>query len=82
MISFALRDGVAVAPILSRIRLIAYAESLGGVESLMTYPVQQTHVDIPAEVRDRLGVSDRLLRLSVGIEDVNDLIDDLARALD
>ncbi|HYH04432.1 MAG TPA: PLP-dependent transferase, partial [Bacillota bacterium] len=55
--------------------------SLGGVESLITYPVRQTHGDIPAEVRERNGVTGDLLRLSVGIEDVGDLIADLEAAL-
>jgi cystathionine beta-lyase/cystathionine gamma-synthase len=64
------------------VALVLFAESLGGVESLITYPATQTHADIPADVRARLGISDRLLRLSVGIEDANDIIADLAQALE
>jgi cystathionine gamma-synthase len=79
--SFRVADAQLVAPILRNIRIIAFAESLGGVESLMTYPSVQTHADIPEDVRRRVGVDDRLLRLSVGIEHVDDLIEDLASAL-
>ncbi|MGZ9583430.1 PLP-dependent transferase [Paenibacillus marinisediminis] len=79
--SFRLKDARYVAPILSSIKLIAFAESLGGVESLMTYPAVQTHADIPQEVRDAVGVDDKLLRFSVGIEHVDDLIADLDQAI-
>lgn len=79
--SFKVKDARIVEPLLRHIRLIAFAESLGGVESLMTYPAVQTHADIPAEIRDRIGVDDRLLRFSVGIEHEEDLIADLAQAL-
>lgn len=81
MIAFSLRDAARVEPVLARVRLIAFAESLGGVESLITFPARQTHADIPAEARERLGVTDRLLRLSVGIEACEDLIPDLDQAL-
>lgn len=64
------------------VNLITFAESLGGVESLVTYPATQTHADIPEEIRTARGVCNRLLRLSVGIEDENDLINDLKQALD
>lgn len=80
--SFRLKNARYVDPILRHLKLIAFAESLGGVESLMTYPAVQTHADIPAEIRDRIGVDDRLLRFSVGIEHVDDLIEDLAQALE
>jgi len=80
--SFRMTDARYVAPILQHIRLISFAESLGGVESLMTYPAVQTHADIPEEIRRRIGVDERLLRLSVGIEHVDDLIEDLRRAFD
>ncbi|BFH15782.1 aminotransferase class I/II-fold pyridoxal phosphate-dependent enzyme [Paenibacillus melissococcoides] len=80
--SFRLKDARYVDPILRHLKLIAFAESLGGVESLMTYPAVQTHADIPAEIRDRIGVDDRLLRFSVGIEHVDDLTADLAQALE
>jgi cystathionine gamma-synthase len=80
--SFKVKDARYVEPLLRHIRLIAFAESLGGVESLMTYPAVQTHADIPVEIRDAVGVDDRLLRFSVGIEHVNDLKSDLSQALE
>ena len=80
--SFRMKDARMIEPILRHIRLIAFAESLGGVESLMTYPAVQTHADIPEEIRRAVGVDDRLLRFSVGIEHVDDLIADLAQALE
>jgi len=67
--------------LIERLKLIAYAESLGGVESLITVPAVQTHANLPAQERARLGVTDTLLRLSVGIEDVEDLLADLGSAL-
>jgi cystathionine gamma-synthase len=79
--SFKLIDSKLVEPVLRHIRLIAFAESLGGVESLMTFPAVQTHFDIPEEIRVKNGVDDRLLRFSVGIEHVDDLIEDLEQAL-
>ncbi|MGG1617511.1 PLP-dependent transferase [Paenibacillus sp. NRS-1782] len=80
--SFKVKDARYVEPLLRNIKLIAFAESLGGVESLMTYPAVQTHADIPAEIRDAVGVDDRLLRFSVGIEHTDDLIEDLHSALE
>lgn len=80
--SFKLKDARYVEPLLRHIRLIAFAESLGGVESLMTYPAVQTHADIPVEIRNAVGVDDRLLRFSVGIEHAEDLIADLGQALE
>ncbi|TCZ73023.1 methionine biosynthesis PLP-dependent protein [Paenibacillus albiflavus] len=80
--SFKVSDARLVEPLLRHLELIAFAESLGGVESLLTYPAVQTHADIPVEIRERVGVDDRLLRFSVGIEHVDDLIADLSRALD
>ena len=65
----------------SRLRYFSLAESLGGVESLICHPARMTHGSIPHEDRERRGVTDGLLRLSVGIEDVEDLIDDLRSAL-
>lgn len=81
MISFKVTEPVLVEQVLQRVRVIFFAESLGGVESLITYPMVQTHAAIPKEMRDRLGVNDRLLRLSVGIEAVEDIIGDLEQAL-
>lgn len=80
--SFKVTDARYVEPVLRHLKLIAFAESLGGVESLMTYPAVQTHADIPVEIREAVGVDDRLLRFSVGIEHVNDLIEDLDQALE
>lgn len=79
--SFKVKDARYVEPVLRHVKLIAFAESLGGVESLMTYPAVQTHADIPLEIREAIGVDDRLLRFSVGIEHVDDLIADLDAAL-
>ena len=81
MVSFEVNDPALVPQILSHVQLIQFAESLGGVETLITFPAVQTHADIPAADRERLGISDRLLRLSVGIEDADDLIADLGQAL-
>ena len=81
MISFVTDNADTAKRALEKIKLISYAESLGGVESLMTYPMIQTHGDVPVEVRERLGINDRFLRLSVGLEDVDDLIKDLEQAL-
>lgn len=81
MISFSVRDPALAEAILGRVKLIAFAESLGGVESLITYPITQTHASIPKEILDHLGVDEKLLRLSVGIEAVEDIIDDLKQAL-
>jgi cystathionine gamma-synthase len=80
--SFKMKDARTIEPILRHINLIAFAESLGGVESLMTYPAVQTHADIPEEIRQAVGVDDRLLRFSVGIEHVDDLIADLSQAIE
>ena len=68
--------------LLNNVRLIALAESLGGVESLISHPATMTHAAVPAERRQALGITDGLVRLSVGIEDIEDLRDDLAQALD
>ncbi|WP_062234289.1 methionine biosynthesis PLP-dependent protein [Fictibacillus sp. FJAT-27399] len=81
MISFRLRKEEWVPGFLKAVSLITFAESLGGVESFVTYPATQTHADIPDDIRIKRGVCNRLLRLSVGIEDENDLIDDLSQAL-
>lgn len=80
MISFTVKSVDKVKDILKKVRVITFAESLGGVESLITYPYVQTHAAIPQEIRERIGVTDKLLRLSVGIEDVEDLIKDLKQA--
>lgn len=81
MISFTVDSAETARRVLSGVKTIFYAESLGGVESLITYPILQTHADVPEEVRAALGISDRLLRLSVGIEAAEDLIADLKEAI-
>ena len=81
MVAFTVEDEDLVGRILSRVKVIFFAESLGGVESLITFPAVQTHSDVPEEIRQRLGITRRLLRLSVGIEAVEDLIADLDRAM-
>jgi cystathionine beta-lyase/cystathionine gamma-synthase len=81
MISFEVEDPARVPVILANVKIFLFAESLGGVESLITYPSVQTHADIEEATRCRLGINDRLLRLSVGIEDVADLLDDLETVL-
>lgn len=82
MITVILRGGLeASRKALERFRVFALAESLGGVESLIEHPAIMTHASIPVERRAELGISDGLIRLSVGVEDVEDLRDDLAQAL-
>jgi len=70
-----------VRNVLENTHLFALAESLGGVESLVNHPAIMTHASVPEERRAELGISDTLIRLSVGVEDVNDLIDELKRVL-
>ncbi|MFZ7946731.1 MULTISPECIES: methionine biosynthesis PLP-dependent protein [Bacillaceae] len=81
MVSFRLKEETWVNPFLQGLKLITFAESLGGTESFITYPATQTHADIPEEIRIQSGVDNRLLRFSVGIEDAEDLIFDLEGAL-
>lgn len=75
------RDLAGTRRMLERTRLFTLAESLGGVESLIEHPAIMTHASIPAETRNRIGIADSLIRLSVGIEDAGDLIADLEQAL-
>lgn len=82
MIAFEVQNHELVPQILRKTDLISFAESLGGVESLITFPEVQTHADIPAEVRRKLGINNLLLRLSVGIEDAEDIIEDLRQAIE
>jgi cystathionine gamma-lyase len=83
MLSFDMRGKLAdVKNFLKRVKIFALAESLGGVESLVEHPVLMTHASIPKEEREKLGISDNLIRVSVGIEDVEDLIADFKQALD
>ncbi|MEO0403816.1 MAG: PLP-dependent transferase, partial [Bacteroidota bacterium] len=71
----------AALEVVKRVNIFTLAESLGGVESLIGHPATMTHASIPKEVRERTGVNDSLIRLSVGIEDAEDLIEDLRQAL-
>lgn len=80
MLTFEVHDKRDVPVLLKTVKLIRFAESLGGTESLLTYPITQTHADVAPEVLAANGLTDRILRLSVGIENVNDLIADLAQA--
>lgn len=81
MISFYLDSDEEVDRVLKSVKLITFAESLGGAESLLTIPYYQTHDDVEEDQRLRLGITPRLLRLSVGLENADDLIADLAQAL-
>jgi cystathionine gamma-synthase/cystathionine gamma-lyase len=82
MISIDLNSDLAGATrFLKNVKVFALAESLGGVESLIEHPAIMTHASIPAETRAQLGIGDGLVRLSVGVEDVEDLRADLAQAL-
>jgi cystathionine gamma-lyase len=84
MVSFSLKDDSVerAQKVMSATRYFTLAESLGGVESLVCHPTTMTHASIPADVRHASGLHDSLIRLSVGIEDVSDLVDDLERALE
>ncbi len=77
MITFQLESKEFALAVLENVRLIQFAESLGGVETLITYPTTQTHADVPKELRERNGITESTLRLSVGIEDIDDLLDEL-----
>jgi cystathionine gamma-lyase len=82
MLSFRIRGGYkAAGRFLESLRVFVLAESLGGVESLAEHPARMTHSSIPKGERDKMGITDDLIRLSVGIEDVRDLLDDVARGL-
>ena len=80
-LSFRVKDKDLVPKILESVKVIRFAESLGGVETLITYPITQTHSEIPEDIKKRLGVDEYLLRLSVGIENIDDLIEDLKNAI-
>ena len=80
MLTFDVETSELALKILSSVQLIHFAESLGGVETLITYPMTQTHADLSQEKRDQTGITSTILRLSVGIEDIDDLIDDLSQA--
>jgi cystathionine beta-lyase/cystathionine gamma-synthase len=81
MMSIEVADEASALRVLSRLKIFALAESLGAVESLAEHPALMTHASIPAAERKRIGVGDGLIRLSIGVEDVADLIADLESAL-
>lgn len=83
MLSFELKGGIpAGTALMNNVKLCSLAESLGGVETMITHPATMTHVDVPAEQRHARGLTDGLVRLSVGIEDIDDILADLAQALE
>ena len=83
MISFELKGGIpAGTTVMNNVKLCSLAESLGAVETMITHPATMTHVDVPAEERYARGLTDGLVRISVGIEDPDDIIDDLKQALE
>ena len=83
MISFELEGGIpAGTTVMNNVKLCSLAESLGAVETMITHPASMTHVDVPAEERHARGLTDGLVRISVGIEDPEDIIDDLKQALE
>ncbi len=82
MISFVLKEEFDYRAFFRNLKLITLAESLGGVESLVCHPASMTHASIPADIRQKTGIVDELIRFSVGIEDVNDLIEDLQQAIE
>jgi cystathionine beta-lyase/cystathionine gamma-synthase len=82
LISFELGTLEKARTLLNHVRLLALAESLGGVETLISHPATMTHASVPPERRKQIGITDDMVRVSVGIEDVDDLKDDLAQALD
>jgi cystathionine beta-lyase/cystathionine gamma-synthase len=82
MLAFELGSLEAARKILSSVRLMALAESLGGVETLISHPATMTHASVPAEKRQALGISDGLVRISAGVENLDDLKEDLSQALD
>ena len=81
MVSFRVKRPELVSRVLREVKVITFAESLGGVETLITFPMTQTHAAIPAAIRARVGVDETLLRLSVGLEHPDDLLADLVQAL-
>ena len=81
MVSFVLRHEISAIEVLRKLRLMTLGESLGAVETLIEHPASMTHVSLPPEERARRGITDGLVRLSVGLEDVEDLIEDLDQAL-
>jgi cystathionine gamma-synthase len=82
MVSFRVTGGISeVNHVLRSVRVFALAESLGGVESLIDHPVSMTHASMDPELRQQAGITEDLIRLSVGLEDIEDILDDLGKAL-
>jgi cystathionine gamma-lyase len=82
MLSFEIKGGLEEAKrFLESVRVFALAESLGGVESLIEHPALMTHASVPKEIREQVGLTDSLIRVSVGIEHIDDLIGDFDQAL-
>ena len=81
MISFELKENYDFKKFFKSLKLITLAESLGGVESLVCHPASMTHASIPYEIRQKVGITDGLIRLSVGIEDIEDILRDLDQAI-
>jgi len=82
MITFYLKGGIKESrQFLSSLKIITLAESLGGVESLIEHPALMTHVSVPEKLREELGIKDNMIRISCGIEDVEDLINDIQNSL-
>jgi len=81
MLSFDVGDFESARLVCNSLRLMALAESLGGVETLVSHPATMTHASVPPERRQAIGLTDSLVRISAGIEDTNDLIEDLDQAL-
>ena len=82
MLSFTMASKELAVQVLEKVKLITFAESLGGPETLITFPATQTHADISPEEREKLGITDAFLRMSVGLENANDLIADLKQAME
>lgn len=81
VVSFTVKDASLIEKLLKGGKIIKFAESLGGFRSLITYPLTQTHASIPSEMRERLGITDRLFRLSLGLENKKDILTDLEEML-
>jgi cystathionine beta-lyase/cystathionine gamma-synthase len=81
MVSIELDSVDAAIQLMNKVKIFTLAESLGGVESLLCHPFSMTHASVPVEVKEKIGLSDRLVRLSVGVEDIEDLIEDIESAL-
>ena len=79
MITFSVKNKDFALSILEKVRMVKFAESLGGVETLITYPTTQTHADVPQKIREKNGITESILRLSVGIENSDDLIFELEK---